>query len=355
MSSPMATAPLVTFGLIADVQYADVDDAWNYTGTSMRYYRSSLDVLKMAVQSWTTESTSTDRMRFAVNLGDLIDGKNVALGQTDVALERVLAPIEAFQDAIGPVHHCVGNHEMYNFTREQYIHKLLHHTKSPHTQSPHSLPPPTTDVAYYSFIDSAAPSIEFIVLDSYGRSVLGSPAGSSDHISSIQLLAQHNPNEDKNSSFQLEGADQRFVQYNGAIDDVQMTWLKGILDAASAERRQVVVFAHVPVHEAASGNHPAAVLWNCDEIVALLGRYAHCVRVVFSGHTHDNGHFVCDKGIHYVGLHAALECQPLAKAIDGDVPSTEARTDRAYASVDMFESKMHIRGAGRVPSRILTW
>ncbi|RHY30956.1 hypothetical protein DYB32_003885 [Aphanomyces invadans] len=185
-------------------------------------------------------------MRFAVNLGDLIDGKNVALGQTDVALERVLAPIEAFQDAIGPVHHCVGNHEMYNFTREQYIHKLLYHTTSPHTQSPHSLPPPTTDVAYYSFIDPAAPSIEFIVLDSYGRSVLGSPAGSSDHISSIQL----------------EGADQRFVQYNGAIDDVQMTWLKGILDAASAERRQVVVFAHVPVHEAASGNHPAAVLQN---------------------------------------------------------------------------------------------
>ena len=32
--------PIVSFGLITDIQYADHDDRWNYSQTFMRHYRN---------------------------------------------------------------------------------------------------------------------------------------------------------------------------------------------------------------------------------------------------------------------------------------------------------------------------
>ena len=40
---------LCSFGVIADVQYADVKDGTSFCGTRVRRYRRSLDILKEAV------------------------------------------------------------------------------------------------------------------------------------------------------------------------------------------------------------------------------------------------------------------------------------------------------------------
>ena len=40
-------APAFTFGLLADIQYADVDDKPNFTGTQWRRYRNSLSWRRM--------------------------------------------------------------------------------------------------------------------------------------------------------------------------------------------------------------------------------------------------------------------------------------------------------------------
>ncbi|KAG9411691.1 hypothetical protein AC1031_017330 [Aphanomyces cochlioides] len=161
----MSTPPLATYGLITDVQYADVDDMWNYQKTSMRYYRHALDVLGFAVNLWIEEALGpSSTMCFAVDLGDLIDLKCKLYGRTQQALDLTRAHFQAFQNVVGPVHHCVGNHELYNLTRQEYIRELMLHTASPDSTS--GLPPQDATNAYYSFTIPQAPASSLIRMDS---------------------------------------------------------------------------------------------------------------------------------------------------------------------------------------------
>lgn len=67
--------PLVKFGVLTDVQYADVDDkpAW-YNPEKTRYYRSSLLHIRQAFESWVNMGKEGHGPTFALQLGDLIDG-----------------------------------------------------------------------------------------------------------------------------------------------------------------------------------------------------------------------------------------------------------------------------------------
>ena len=58
--------PLVKFGIITDIQYADLPDrpAW-YDASKTRYYRSSLDHVKQAFDYW----TSAESCLFTLQLG----------------------------------------------------------------------------------------------------------------------------------------------------------------------------------------------------------------------------------------------------------------------------------------------
>lgn len=51
------TGPLFSFGAIADVQYADRDDGWNYYKTHRRFYRGGLRQLRKAVDVWLREES----------------------------------------------------------------------------------------------------------------------------------------------------------------------------------------------------------------------------------------------------------------------------------------------------------
>lgn len=59
----------MSFGIIADVQYADVDDGLSAMGVP-RHYRHSLEVLSLAVSAW-----QKDSLAFVAVLGDQIDMK----------------------------------------------------------------------------------------------------------------------------------------------------------------------------------------------------------------------------------------------------------------------------------------
>ena len=69
--------------------------------------------------------SSYSKLRFAINLGDLIDGKNGILQESQKALSRAKECLKPFEQSIGPVHHLVGNHELYNFTPQEFAEKLL--------------------------------------------------------------------------------------------------------------------------------------------------------------------------------------------------------------------------------------
>ncbi|GMF45215.1 unnamed protein product [Phytophthora fragariaefolia] len=328
--------PLVSFGLVADVQYAGVEDGWDFHHTSQRYYRNALPQLQAAVGEWlrvAKSQSSASTLRFAVNLGDLIDGKNRPASTSRQALESTKAAWTPFQDAVGPVHHLVGNHELYNFPAAVIQKELV--------LQPANAPEDAPRRSYYDFQVPEAPKFRFVVLDCYGLSILGREKTDPVYQEAMALLRRVNPNENLNSPTGLVDAQRRFVAFNGAVDRDQVKWLQEVLAKATQARENVVIFTHVPIHPSTSPS-PSSLLWNYPEVLELIRRYA-CVRVVFSGHSHADGYVYAHEGMHNKGVHfvvcdAILECAP---------------SETAHALVHVFDDKLVVQGYGKIPTREL--
>lgn len=81
-----ATPPgrLFSFGAIADVQYADQDDGWNFKKDHRRYYRGGLRQLTKAVDVWLKDETH----RFAC--GCRFGGRGVSADKRSWYCTRIL-------------------------------------------------------------------------------------------------------------------------------------------------------------------------------------------------------------------------------------------------------------------------
>ncbi|CAN0205984.1 unnamed protein product [Ectocarpus sp. 13 AM-2016] len=151
----------------------------------------------------------------------------------------------------------------------------------------------------------------------------------------MRVLSKHNPNTNKNDGGGLEGLTKRFVQYNGGIGAKQLLWLENQLTEASRAGQRVVGFGHVPIHPAEPGAH--TLIWNYEEVLAVMHKF-DCVAMFLSGHRHRETYFRDENGIHHISLAAALEA-----------PSDQ----EAFASVDVYDSCLELRGHGVVESRVL--
>ncbi|KAJ0411090.1 hypothetical protein ATCC90586_008065 [Pythium insidiosum] len=309
-----SSPPLLSFGLLTDVQYADVEDGWNYAHTTQRFYRNAFVLMERAIDDWLSKPLS-----FAVNLGDLIDGKSKRAGTTRAALDRMRGAWKRFEDAVGPVHHLLGNHELYNMTQKEFDVELRW---SGARQT------------YYDFVVDSAPRCRFVVLNPYGMTSLGRQPDDPIFQAARNTLRLVNPNDDLNSPLGLRGEHQRFVEYNGGVDAEQLEWLRATLRGADAGGENVVIFSHIPVHPASCP--PTCLLWNYADVLAAIDAHT-CVRAVFSGHVHSDG-YALDKGVHYIVCDAMLECAP---------------GETAHATVDVFEDGLVINGQGKIPSRAL--
>lgn len=179
-----APAPLFAFGVIADIQYADAEDGYDFSGYRRRYYRQSLQLLRDAVAAWAAERPP---LAFVLQLGDSIDGLNARGGRAGAALEQVLAALGRLPV---PVHHTWGNHEFYNFSRARLAHTGLN-------SRPAGAAAPAGDCQAYHF--SPAARFRVVVLDAYDVSVLGREPDSPHYQEALQLLREKNPNESLNS------------------------------------------------------------------------------------------------------------------------------------------------------------
>lgn len=178
--------PLFTFGVIADIQYADIDDGFNFKHTRQRYYRTGLRLLHNAQDMWTTAAV---KPKFILQLGDIIDGFNKRYDASDRALEAVM---REFNSSPVEVHHVWGNHEFYNFSRAALFQSKLNST--PHCDR--GSRPQTGDIYAYHF--SPAPRFRFVVLDAYDVSLLGREKSSVQYTDALKLLREHNDNDDLN-------------------------------------------------------------------------------------------------------------------------------------------------------------
>ncbi|CAN8274015.1 unnamed protein product [Cochlearia groenlandica] len=275
--------PLFSFGVIADVQYADIPDGKSFLGVP-RYYRNSILVLQKAVESWNRHGN----LKFVINMGDIVDG----FCPKDQSLSATKKIVQEFDRFNGPVYHMIGNHCLYNLPREKLLPLL-------------KIRGCVDGVAYYEF--SPTPEYRVVVLDGYDVSALGWPQDHPNTISALRILEEKNPNLDKNSPEGLVDVERRFVKYNGGVGEKQLQWLDNVLQDAERSKQRVIVCGHVPMSPFVASK--AALLWNFDEVMSVIHKY-DCVKVCLSGHDHKGGYFVDSHGVHHRSLEAALECPP---------------------------------------------
>lgn len=302
-----AKEPIFSFGVISDVQHADIPDGRSFSGIP-RYYRHSFQVLQRAVNNW----NDLRKLRFSVNFGDIVDGfcpKDKSL----TMVEKVIAEFEKFD---GPIYHMIGNHCLYNLPRKKLVSLLKMPSVSGH--------------AYYDF--SPTPEYRFVVLDAYDFSALGWPQDHPISIAAKKFLEEKNPNADKNSPNGMVGLDRRFLMFNGAVGKEQLDWLDSILQDCTQRKQKVIVCCHVPLDPNSASSE--ALLWNYEEVMDVMHQYK-CVKACFAGHDHNGGYSVDSHGIHHRVLEAALECPP---------------GTNAFGYIDVYHDRIALIGTDRMMS-----
>lgn len=300
--------PLFSFGVITDIQYADIDDGKSFLGVP-RYYRHALLALQRAVQSWNAKGD----LAFAVHFGDIVDGY-CPKDQSRTAFESVIAELDTFNG--GHVYHMIGNHCLYNLPRRD-LNELLDI-------------PTSGEQSYYSF--SPNPGFLFVVLDGYDVSALGWPQEHPHTKAAMEILSTRNPNEEKNSPDGLTGVERRFVMFNGGVGDAQLAWLETTLQEASDASQKVVVCCHLPLDPGVA--FPSTLLWNYDVVMAVVHKFT-CVVACLGGHAHEGGHSVDSHGVHHHVFEAVLECPPGSDA---------------FGYIDVFPDHLSLRGTDRMVS-----
>ncbi|XP_059003330.1 manganese-dependent ADP-ribose/CDP-alcohol diphosphatase isoform X7 [Mustela lutreola] len=234
---------LFSFGVIADIQYADLEDGYNFQGNRRRYYRHSLLHLRGAIEHWNTEDRPP---RCVLQLGDIIDGYNAQYKVSEKSLELVM---NTFQMLKVPVHHTWGNHEFYNFSRNYLTNSKLN-TKFLEDRIVHD-PKTVPSEDYYAYHFVPFPQFRFILLDAYDLSVLGVDQSSPKYQQCLKILREHNPNSELNSPQGL--SEPQFVQFNGGFSQDQLNWLNEVLTFSDTNQEKVVIVNPSQITQAGCG------------------------------------------------------------------------------------------------------
>ena len=240
--------PLLTFGLITDVQYADADPEGE------RHYRESLGKLKTAVD-W----LAAKKLPFTLHLGDFID-------RDFKAFAAVLPLLESLGH---PVHHLLGNHDYTVADGEKagIVAKL-------------GMPGD-----YYQFTSSG---VRFVMLDTNDLSTYKYPAGSLRELEAEAVLEKLTAEKSINAH-----------PWNGGLSVAQLEWLERELTAAEVAKEPVILCGHHPLLPA-----DGLQAWNADGVLAVIDRHPSVV-AYFNGHNHA-GAEVMRKGVPYITFKSIL-------------------------------------------------
>jgi alkaline phosphatase len=240
---PDASAPLVRFGMVTDLHYADLDpDPAPVSVVGRRFYRESLRKLGEAVEVFNAR-----RLDFAIELGDFKDDSHGREG-TLAHLEAIEAGFAKFK---GPRYHVAGNHDFDCLSPEEFFSRVPNDGK-------------VSEKGYYSFVRCG---VTFIVLNAC-------------FYSSMKPYDRLNKWDDAN------------------VPPEELEWLEKELAAAKGH---VVVFCHQRLEDSAETRH---IVKNSAAVRAVIERSGK-VKAVVTGHQHKGGFRVLN-GIPYYSLRALV-------------------------------------------------
>lgn len=259
------------FGLIADIQYADSDDALNFQQTRKRRYRQSLEIYKDAMEYW-----DTNKVDFALVLGDVVDGRaNLERNQIH-CIDKIVSV--ASSKSTTPFY-CFGNHCHYCFSRSYLQEKLIEPAIASSSSSRNNL---VSNQLHFDW--SPHEGWRFVSLDGYDVSLIGSSSPTNRQLAE-NLLRRHNHNNLSISGGwfkDLPKEKHRWVPYNGGVSSEQLLWLRNVLSKAQVDGERVVLFCHQPIF---APHRPQSVIWNSEEVLQVLWSFDNVVLYV-AGHDH---------------------------------------------------------------------
>ncbi|GAB3924622.1 phosphatase [Microlunatus endophyticus] len=258
------TDPIFSFGLLADVQYAD-DPTDIDTG---RHYRESPGKLRAAVDDFNSQD-----LAFVAHLGDFVDH--------DLANADRLLTITA--DLSVPFHQVLGNHDFASTS------STTGRSDPADVLRAYGLP-----TAYYAFDQ---PGWRFLVLDTNEVGVIEYPPGSPQAADGEALLGRIRGQRRSNAR-----------PWNGTIGAVQRQWLADQLQDAGENGLRAAVLAH---HAVCPDHHDN--LLDDHELRDWLADFG-ALAVWFNGHQHAGG-YGRDRGIHYLTLHGVVQGSSNAYAV----------------------------------------
>ncbi len=200
-----------------------------------------------------------NRADFAVQLGDLIDGKGAK------AEEHLKGATAVLREYPGTLHHVLGNHCLGA--------SLEHCLEETGLASP-----------YYTF---SIRGMRFIVLHGMDINPDSTPESGADK--ARKNLLNHDPWANL---------------YCGAVGEEQLHWLVGQLDDTKVRGESAVIFCHFPLLKETS-DEPHGLLWNHDEVTGVLRRYDNII-ACFTGHLHRKAYFE-RYGIHFMTFPAFVK------------------------------------------------
>jgi manganese-dependent ADP-ribose/CDP-alcohol diphosphatase len=238
--------PLFSFGIIADVQYADYEPA----GT--RFYRLSTDKLKEAVNSF-----KEDSVNFIINLGDIIDRD----------FESYKPVMDIINSSGLKTYNITGNHDYAVDSRFKKRLPVLSSSKDGYYS-----------VNYKNFRFIFLNGNEVSTYISNNKSAIKQ---ATDYISVLKQKGEINA-----------------IDWNGGISTKQLAWLDNQLTEATGKNEKVFIICHFPVVPENEHN-----LLNYKDVLPVLEKYQNII-AWFNGHNHAGNygnfnmiHFVTFKGM----------------------------------------------------------
>ena len=241
--APAGEEPLVRFGMVTDLHFADLPpDRISCGVVGWRYYRESRRKLAEAVDVFNARG-----LDFAIELGDFKD-------MTD-GPEETLRHLESIEDTFakfdGPRYHVTGNHDLDCLSPEEFYARVPNDGV-------------VSSTGYYSFVVNG---VTFVVL---------------------------------NATYRADGThwSRRNVWDDANIPPAEAAWLEKTLKLAEGD---VYVFCHQRLDDSADRLH---LVKNAPEIRGIFERSGK-VKGVFTGHQHMGGQNV-QGGIPYYSLRALV-------------------------------------------------